>query len=158
MELVLQTSSAEGTRAVGQALAPLLHLGDAVVLCGDLGAGKTTLVQGVARGLGVERAITSPTFTLVKEYDGRVPLTHADVYRLRRVQDVIDLGLEESAGVVFVEWGNVVEDLFGPERLRVELTTRIDDRRRLKFAAIGGSWTQRWERLEQALERWVEHA
>lgn len=158
MELVLQTGSADGTRAVGEALAPLLHPGDAVVLCGDLGAGKTTLVQGVARGLGVERVITSPTFTLVKEYDGRVPLTHADVFRLRRVQDVIDLGLEESVGVVFVEWGDLVEDLFGPERLRVELTTKIGERRRLGFAAIGGSWTQRWERLEQALERWVERS
>jgi tRNA threonylcarbamoyladenosine biosynthesis protein TsaE len=156
MELVLQTASADGTRAVGQALAPLLSPGDAVVLCGDLGAGKTTLVQGVARGLGVARAITSPTFTLVKEYDGRVPLTHADVFRLRRVQDVIELGLEESNGVVIVEWGNVVEELFGPERLRVELTTNIDERRRLRFAATGRSWAGRWERLEQALERWVE--
>jgi tRNA threonylcarbamoyladenosine biosynthesis protein TsaE len=156
MELVLQTASADDTRAVGRALAPLLCARDALVLCGDLGAGKTTLVQGIARGLDVAPAITSPTFTLVKEYDGRVPLTHADVFRLGRVQDVIDLGLEESAGVVAVEWGNVVEDLFGPERLRVELTTNVDERRRIRLAAVGGSWARRWERLEQALERWVE--
>ena len=158
MELVLQTVSADDTRAVGLALAPLLQAGDAVVLSGDLGAGKTTLVQGVARGLGVARPVTSPTFTLVKEYEGRVPLTHADVYRLRRLQDVIDLGLEESDGVLFVEWGNVIEDLLGPEHLGVELVRVVDERRRLGFTALGRSWSHRWERLEQALDRWAERS
>ncbi len=156
MELVVRTASAEETRAAGEALAPLLQPGDAVVLCGDLGAGKTTLVQGVARGLGIGTTVTSPTFTLVKQYDGRLPLTHADVFRLRRVQDVIDLGLEESDGVVVVEWGDVVEDLFSGERLRIRLTTSPDDSRRVVVAATGGSWTGRWERLEQAFEPWTE--
>ena len=154
MELDVETSSAEDTREVGASLSPLLQAGDVVVLGGDLGAGKTTLVQGVARGLGVALPVTSPTFTLVKEYEGRLPLTHADVYRLERVQEVMELGLEEPDGVVFVEWGSVVEDLFGPERLRIELTTGADERRRFVLSAAGRSWARRWERLEQALERW----
>ena len=156
MELVLRTATPEETRAVGEALSGLLQVGDAVVLCGDLGAGKTTLVQGVARGLGVDIPVTSPTFTLVKEYEGRLPLTHADVFRLERVQEVVDLGLEESAGVVFVEWGNVVEDLFPEERLRIELVTTADGTRRVAATAAGPSWSGRWERLEQALEPWTE--
>jgi tRNA threonylcarbamoyladenosine biosynthesis protein TsaE len=158
MEAVLRTASADDTREVGTKLAPMLEPGDVVVLCGDLGAGKTTLVQGVARGLGVAQPVTSPTFTLVKEYDGRVPLTHADVYRLERVQDVVDLGLEESDGVVFIEWGDVVEDLFPTDRLRVELTTRWDAKRQLLFMGTGPRWARRWERVEQVLEPWMEVA
>jgi tRNA threonylcarbamoyladenosine biosynthesis protein TsaE len=156
MEVVLQTSSPDDTRAAGEALAELLQTGDAIVLCGDLGAGKTTLVQGVARGLGIDAVVTSPTFTLVKEYEGRLPLTHVDVFRLQRLQDVVDLELEESDGVMFIEWGNVVEDLLPEERLRIELTTDVDDARRLVVASEDRSWTGRWERLEQALEPWTE--
>lgn len=155
MELVLQTASADDTRDVGTTLAPMLERGDVVVLSGDLGAGKTTLVQGVAQGLDVAIPVTSPTFTLVKEYDGRIPLTHGDVYRLGRVQDVVELGLEESDGVVFIEWGDVVEDLFPPERLRIELTTGADENRRLLLTGTGRSWARRWERLEHALEPWT---
>jgi tRNA threonylcarbamoyladenosine biosynthesis protein TsaE len=156
MELVVRTASADDTRAAGEALASLLQPGDAVVLCGDLGAGKTTFVQGVASGLGIGTTVTSPTFTLVKRYDGRLPLTHADVFRLRRVQEVIDLGLEESDGVLFVEWGDVVEELFPEERLRIKLTTEPDGSRRVMVGAAGTSWAGRWERLEQALESWTE--
>lgn len=155
MELVLQTASADDTRDVGTTLAPMLERGDVVVLSGDLGAGKTTLVQGVAQGLDVAIPVTSPTFTLVKEYDGRIPLTHGDVYRLGRVQDVVELGLEESDGVVFIEWGDVVEDLFAAERLRMELTTGSDENRRLLLTGTGRSWARRWERLEHTLEPWT---
>lgn len=156
MELVLRTATPEDTRAVGEVLSRLLQPGDSVFLGGDLGAGKTTLVQGVARGLGVDVPVTSPTFTLVKEYEGRLPLTHADVFRLERVQDVVDLGLEESTGVLFVEWGSVVEDLFPAERLRIELGMDSNETRRLAVAGAGSSWAARWERLEQALEPWTE--
>ena len=104
----------------------LLRARDAVVLTGELGAGKTTFAQGVARGLGIEEQVSSPTFTLVKEYSGILDLAHVDVYRLDRVQDVVDLGLEELGGgddVLLVEWGDTIEELLPDERLRVELTT-----------------------------------
>ena len=158
MELVLWTANRDDTQAAGEALAGLLQAGDAVVLCGDLGAGKTTLVQGVARGLGIDTVVTSPTFTLVKEYEGRLPLTHVDVFRLQRLQDVVDLELDGSEGVMFIEWGDVVEEVLPAERLRIELTVNADEVRRLVVSSGDRSWTGRWERLEQALEPWMEGA
>lgn len=158
MRIELDAQTAEDTRAIGAALAESLKAGDAVALTGELGAGKTTLVQGVARGLGFSGAVVSPTFTLVREYRGRLMLHHADVYRLDRVQDVLDLGFEEMAdeeGVLFVEWGDAVEGLLPSDHLSVELTVPGDDeRRRVVVAGTGPSWEARWERLEQALERW----
>lgn len=159
MHLELRTETAEETREVGGAIAGLLRPGDAVALTGDLGAGKTTLVQGAARTLGVTDQVVSPTFTLVREYEGRVPVAHVDVYRLERIQDVIDLGLEElagEAGVLFVEWGDAVAALLPDERLEIELTGPDpgSDARRIRIAPRGSSWRERAERLEGALARW----
>ncbi len=126
MRLELRTTTAEQTRAVGAALGAILVAGDAIALTGELGAGKTTLVQGIARGLGIEEQIVSPTFTLVREYRGRLHLVHVDVYRLRRVQDVIDLGLDdelEGDGVLVVEWGDVVRAVLPENHVVIELTT-----------------------------------
>lgn len=158
MHIQLGTETADQTRDVGYALASLLRPRDTVILTGDLGAGKTTLVQGIGRGLGVQEQVASPTFTLVREYAGRLDVAHVDVYRLERVQDVVDLGLEEIGGpdrVLLVEWGDAVQDLLPPDRLRIELTTNGDNEdRRLTLAPDGRTWAARWERLEQALEPW----
>src|SRR2546423_14082268 len=94
-KLRLLTTSAEETRKVGGAVAGLLRDGDLVSLTGDLGAGKPTLVRGACRALGVTEPVVSPTFTLVREYRGARPIHHMDVYRLERLQDVIDLGFDE---------------------------------------------------------------
>jgi tRNA threonylcarbamoyladenosine biosynthesis protein TsaE len=158
MRIELETATAERTRDVGTALASILEPRDTVILTGDLGAGKTTLVQGICRGLGVEDHVASPTFTLVKEYAGRLDVAHVDVYRLERVQDVVDLGIDELGGpgrVLLVEWGDAVQDLLPDERLRVELTadpTGEHDVRRIAITPRGRSWALRWERLEQALD------
>src|SRR5439155_26235436 len=99
------------TRAVGEAMAGVLGSGDVISLTGDLGAGKTTLVQGVARGLGVTQPVLSPTFTLVREYRGIAPIYHLDVYRLARLQEVMDLGFEEiidRGAIVLIEWGEAI--------------------------------------------------
>jgi len=109
MRIDIRTVTADDTRAAGHALAPLLRPGDALALTGELGAGKTTFVQGLAAGLGFAGHVVSPTFTLVREYEGRMRIHHVDVYRLERVQDVLDLGLDEAiaeGGVVLVEWGD----------------------------------------------------
>src|SRR6266542_1194801 len=136
---------AEDMRALGEALAGVLVPGDVVALTGDLGAGKTTLVQGAARGLGVaDGSVTSPTFTLVREYRGRWPVYHLDVYRLDRIQEVIDLGFEELLdpdGVAFVEWGDAIEGLLPDSHLEVELWSRPEDEGRIALvSARGPSW------------------
>jgi len=96
MTLVARTDSVEATRELGAALAELAEPGDLILLAGDLGAGKTAFTQGFGRGLGIEERITSPTFTLAREYDGgRLLLHHIDVYRLEQLEDIFDVGLPE---------------------------------------------------------------
>jgi tRNA threonylcarbamoyladenosine biosynthesis protein TsaE len=159
-DLPLVTSSAEDTRRVGEALATVLAPGDVVSLVGDLGAGKTTLVQGAARGLGVAQPVVSPTFTLVREYAGTVPVYHVDVYRLERMQDVLDLGFEEmldQQAVVFVEWGDGIDILLPESRIQVELfIPRDGDDRRIVLSPRGPAWAGRDDRLAAVTEPWAE--
>jgi tRNA threonylcarbamoyladenosine biosynthesis protein TsaE len=157
--LHLATDDAEETRSLGRALAALLESGDVVSLTGDLGAGKTTLVQGVAAGLDVRQPVLSPTFTLVREYEGRHHVVHLDVYRLDRIQDVLDLGFHEmvgEGGVVLIEWGDAIETLLPEDHLQVELTLAPDGQaRRIDLSGSGSSWAVRWDRLAQATEGWT---
>jgi len=116
----------EATAAAGSALAPLLSAGAAVALVGDLGAGKTALVQAVVAGLGVPGTATSPTFTLINEYRrGRLPVYHVDLYRIERAVELDEIGLDEifgrGDGVVLVEWA----DRF-PVMPRDHLEIRLD--------------------------------
>lgn len=156
MELV--TATADDTRALGEAIAELLEPGDVVSLTGEPGAGKTTFVQGVGRGLGVTDTITSPTFVLIREYDGRLHLYHLDVYRLGRIQDVIDLGFEEMAdgdGVTLIEWGDAIEVMLREEFLQVDLTVPHDTERRVRLVPTGPSWLAREAALQAAVARWA---
>lgn len=149
--------TAEDTRAVAGAIAGVLVPGDVVALSGELGAGKTTFVQGAARALGVHEPVGSPTFVLVKQYRGDLPIAHVDVYRLNRVQEVLDLGFDElvdSGGVVFVEWGDVIDGLFPGSYLRVDLTIGPDERRDILVEGVGKGWSSRWDRLEESLGAW----
>ena len=144
----VHTRSAEETRRLAVALSPILIPGDMIVLAGDLGAGKTTFVQGVAVGLGIVEHVTSPTFILMKEYlGGRYPLMHMDIYRLTRIQDVIDLGYDEfldPSYVVVVEWGDMVEPLLPKEHLLVELNYGDqDDHRSICLRPKGETWEGR---------------
>jgi tRNA threonylcarbamoyladenosine biosynthesis protein TsaE len=124
-ELLVRTASPEDTRDIAAALAAHLVAGDVVALSGELGAGKTCFVQGAARGLDVDRPVTSPTFVLVRHYEGRLPVVHCDVYRLDRLGDVLQLGDEVLASdvVTFVEWGDAIVPLLPDDRLDVELST-----------------------------------
>ena len=160
MRLVIRTATADDTRSVGAGLAPILRPHDVVVLTGELGAGKTTLVQGIAHGHGATEHVASPTFTLVREYiTGRVPLAHVDLYRLEREQDVIDLALDElddGERVLLVEWGDPVADLLADERLRIELTTESSGEARcIVITSTGPSWDERVDLIERALTNWT---
>ena len=159
MRIDLRTRTAEDTRSVGRAIADLLRAGDAVILTGELGAGKTTLVQGIARGLEVEGPVVSPTFTLIREYRGRLDVAHVDVYRLDRIQEVVDLGLDElgdGRAVLLVEWGDAVLELLPAEHLTIELTTTEGDdgSRRIAVQPEGPSWEERSEALDRTLAPW----
>jgi tRNA threonylcarbamoyladenosine biosynthesis protein TsaE len=161
VEVILHAATAEDTRAIGRSIAPLLRAGDALALTGELGAGKTTFTQGVAVGLGVEEPVASPTFVLVREYRGRLPVVHVDVYRLERIQDVVDLGLDEivdGQAVLIVEWGDAIDELLPADRLRVELTgddpAGIDESRRIAIDTVGEGWTDRAGALAAALASW----
>jgi tRNA threonylcarbamoyladenosine biosynthesis protein TsaE len=153
---VLQTSDPKETEAVGEALGAQLRLGDLVVLTGDLGTGKTTFTKGLARGLGVIERVTSPTFTIVQEYAGRVPVAHVDVYRLVRIQELHDLGFEElvESRVTVVEWGEAIAPVLPRDRIDVRIAmdeARGDDARVVDIAPSGTSWRARWAGLDDAL-------
>jgi tRNA threonylcarbamoyladenosine biosynthesis protein TsaE len=122
----LHTGSAAGTRALGEALAGLLQPGDVLLLIGGLGAGKTTFVQGLARGLGYEGVVTSPTFMLCQTYPARLDLVHVDLWRLDHTSEVLDLGLDEEleqGAVVVAEWGEGAASLLGDDALIVRIET-----------------------------------
>jgi tRNA threonylcarbamoyladenosine biosynthesis protein TsaE len=161
MRIELRAGTPKDTRDIGQAIAPLLRPRDALSLSGELGAGKTTLVQGIASGLGIREQVVSPTFTLVREYRGRLHLVHVDVYRLERIQDVVDLGLEEigdGEAVLVVEWGDAIDVVLPADRLDVELSSADPDAksevRRIVVDAGGPSWKPRWSGLEGAVSAW----
>ena len=137
-DVVCVASDPEQTRAIATVLASGLRGGDVVVLAGDLGAGKTTFVQGAAAALDVRTHVTSPSFVLVREYAGRARIVHVDVYRMSSLQEVIDLGYEELFApdtITFIEWGDAVGDVLPDGRFEVEIHTETDDERRIVIRA-----------------------
>ena len=143
------------TRAVGAALAGVLDPGDVVGLNGDLGAGKTRLVQGAADALGAEGPVLSPTFMLVREYDGDPPVHHVDAYRLSGPLELEDLGLEDVLSpdaVVFVEWADRVVAALPESWLELVLHIGNDDHREIEVHPHGEAWTARRGRLAAALD------
>lgn len=182
--LELCAESLDDTHAIAAAIAGLSRAGDIVVLAGDMGSGKTAFAQGFGRALGVTEPITSPTFTLVHSYPcGKLTLHHADLYRLERTTELSDLALAELAddrGLVLIEWGDVVGEVFG-DHLVVHLEfaddvaddladdravdvgdadggdageddVGLDGRRRIQLHGVGGAWAARWSRLTEVCE------
>jgi len=149
---LIKTASQAETARVGEKLAAFLCAGDVICLNGELGAGKTRLVQGMARGLGIDGPVTSPTFTLINEYHGRLPLYHMDVYRLGGSLEMEDLGYEEyfyGEGVTVVEWAEKVEGLLPAERLDIYINRRPEgeDSREIVLTPRG----ERYRRLAEEL-------
>jgi tRNA threonylcarbamoyladenosine biosynthesis protein TsaE len=148
----LQLKTPEDTQALGRSLAPLLRAGDLVVLVGPLGAGKTQLTQGVGAGLGVRGSITSPTFVIARVHPpdpargGRLPLVHADAYRLGGIAEVDDLDLDADvdAAVTVVEWGAGLVEQLADGYLEIQLER--DDETEERTATLvphGGDWASR---------------
>lgn len=163
MPLVARTTSVDETRKLAAALAELARPGDLVVLAGDLGAGKTAFVQGFGRALDVTEPITSPTFTLAQQYEGRLVVHHLDVYRLEQLGEVAELGLSElldDGGVTLIEWGDAIAPLLPGDYLEVRLTygDADDDDRRIALRPVGPAWARRHGALLHAVAPWAEAA
>ncbi len=140
--LEVNTKGSEETLRLGEVFGNLLGRGMVVALMGELGTGKTVLTKGLAKGLGVadDREITSPSFVLVNEYSGRVPVYHLDLYRLEGVDEVEDLGWEEfisGSGVTIVEWAEKARTLLPPDRIDVHLRWINLQERKLAFIGRG---------------------
>lgn len=163
--VTVHCASAEDTARLARCIVGVVRPGDCVVLSGDLGAGKTTFVKSAVAALGIDEAVTSPTFTLVHRYgDERRSVVHADLYRLERTGELEDLGLDEAredGAILFVEWGDLVGDALGDALLLSFALdsadehdaddTMTDSRRLVTVSSRGERWRGRWDRVAAAL-------
>ncbi|MDD5449617.1 MAG: tRNA (adenosine(37)-N6)-threonylcarbamoyltransferase complex ATPase subunit type 1 TsaE [Candidatus Omnitrophica bacterium] len=133
------TSSREETIKLGEKIAAKLKAGDMVALNGELGSGKTTFIKGLAKGLGVKKPeyVNSPSFVIIKEYRGRIPLYHFDVFRLDSPSELDTLGLEEyfyKNGICAIEWAEKIRDLLPKNHIDIKIEILENNRRRIKFS------------------------
>lgn len=144
------TSSPEETKGLAEKLGRLAMEGDVLTLEGDLGAGKTTFTQGLAKGLGVTRVVNSPTFTIIKEYEGRIPLYHMDVYRLEESEE--DLGWDDyfyGPGVTVVEWAHFIQAFLPEQMLHIRLYHEEEQTRRIVLEPVGERYIRLCKELLQ---------
>ena len=139
---IYESFSYEDTQKIASEIADTLKGDEFIAMYGDLGAGKTAFVQGLARALGITDHITSPTFTIVNEYEGRVPLYHFDVYRISDPDEMYEIGYEEyvdTDGICIVEWAELIEDLFPPKYYKITIlkdTEKDFDYRKIIFEEV----------------------
>ena len=130
----LNSEQEETTYKIGFKLGTLLEPGDVICLTGDLGAGKTTMTKAISEALGVQEDVTSPTFTIIHEYSGKIPVYHFDVYRINRIEEMEDLGYEEyfyGEGVCIVEWASMIEEIIPDKRLWIHISIARDGEGRI---------------------------
>ena len=141
--------NAEATRALAAEIARRAVSGTVIALSGDLGAGKTCFIQGLASGLGVQGAVTSPTFIMIAEYAGRLPLYHVDLYRTASLGEIRGLGLDEmldGAGVTAIEWAEKAEALLPARAIRVHISGAGDEPRTVEIDGVPSGWPPDWHR------------
>lgn len=135
---IIKTTSVEETQNIAYEIGKWIHEGMVLTLEGDLGAGKTTFTKGLAKGLEIKRNVNSPTFTIIKEYHGRLPLYHMDVYRLENGAD--EIGLDDylfGEGVCVIEWASMISDLLPSNRLDIKIYRESENERRIELYPIG---------------------
>ena len=148
--MIIESKTAAMTRKIGEAIGKGLQPGDTILLAGPLGAGKTTLVQGMAKGLGVTGSVMSPTFVLARELEGRLKMYHVDLYRLEKMPEITDLGLDDylyGDGVTVIEWADRAEALWPDEHLRIDLEYNGDKARKLSVTAHGKRYHKMMDQL-----------
>ena len=138
----MRTTSANETRTLGEWLASSLRPGDVLLLLGDMGAGKSELTRGIARGLGIQGPVASPTFTILQVYDeGHIPLYHFDWYRLESADELYEMGMDEylgGDGIAIIEWPSQCPEAIPPCRLEITLTPLADTVREITWRGVGG--------------------
>ncbi len=148
--MIIEINNLEEVEKLGIKLGSLLEKKDVICLNGDLGAGKTTFTQAIGKGLGVTEYITSPTFTIINEYEGRLPLYHFDIYRLGDEEELDLLGAQDyfySDGVCVIEWANNAENILPKERLDIWIKIIDENRRQFKFIPHGDRYVKLVEEL-----------
>lgn len=151
--MLIILNNLEDTDKIGKAIGENLQEGSVICLEGDLGAGKTTLTQFIAKGLMIEDYVTSPTFTIIKEYSGRLNLYHMDAYRLDSEDDMIDLGYDEyinSDGVCIIEWASKIKGLIPKSAININITINYEDEKR--YLDISGEGKQ-FDDIIESLKR-----
>ena len=139
-----RTHSPEETQEIGVKIGGQLNPGDVVALIGDLGVGKTCLTQGIARGAGVyqDQTVNSPSYILINEYEGKIPVYHIDLYRLEQLEDIIALGLEEyleGDGICVIEWADRMGELLPENHIQVKITGEDEFTRAIEVAHVGAN-------------------
>ena len=138
----MRTTSANETRTLGERLASSLRPGDVLLLLGDMGVGKSELTRGIARGLGIQGPVASPTFTILQVYDeGHIPLYHFDWYRLESADELYEMGMDEylgGDGIAIIEWPSQCPEAIPSCRLEITLTTLADTVREITWRGVGG--------------------
>jgi len=145
------TQNPEATKQVGKNLGQNLSAGSIIALTGELGSGKTTLVQGIGEGMGIKSLIKSPSFVIINEYDGPLPLYHFDLYRLNNAEEILSLGYEEyfykKRGVVVIEWAKKIKDLLPEEYLEINLKIVNLSKRKISGQAYGASYREVFKKM-----------
>lgn len=153
MEVRFFSENEDDTLKTGEKIGKLLKKGMVVTLSGDLGVGKTVMAKGIAKGLGVEARVTSPTFNIVKEYKGREKLCHFDVYRISDPEEMFEIGFGEyiaGGAVCLIEWAEMIEEILPADRLSVNILRTDDEKREIVLAAPEGKHTSVLESLGKA--------
>ncbi|NBI07322.1 tRNA (adenosine(37)-N6)-threonylcarbamoyltransferase complex ATPase subunit type 1 TsaE [Senegalia massiliensis] len=150
------TESTEQTERLGKLIGSLLNSGDIICLDGDLGAGKTTLTKSIVKGLGVDEYVTSPTFTIVNEYEGKVHVNHFDVYRISDVDEMYDIGYDEymdSESVNIIEWSSIIKEILPEDRIEINIERlEKDNKRKFNINSIG----ERYKDLVEELKKYED--
>ena len=150
--LSFKTNNAKETEELGLRIGKSLVGGEVIAMTGDLGSGKTTMTKSLAKGLLIDEHITSPTFTIVNEYEGRLKLFHFDVYRIGDIEEMYDLGFEEyiySGGVCIIEWSNLIEEILPKDKINIEILYLEEGKREIILSGSGDRFDNLIEELSK---------